>query len=88
MSAEDFPAWAAHETIRHGFAQGEVSAMAGAEEGPVTAGLNIARALRTHLASVGLTVPAAALWAERPQPAADVATATARDAARRQSSPP
>jgi len=37
-----------------------------------------------HLASVGLALPATALWAEMPQPAA---AATAREAARRQSSP-
>jgi Uma2 family endonuclease len=50
MSAEDFLAWDAHETIKHEFVRGEVFAMAGAEEGHVTASLNVAMALRTHLA--------------------------------------
>ena len=50
MSAGDFLAWDAHETIKHEFVQGEVFAMAGAEEGHVTATGNLYVALRTHLA--------------------------------------
>ncbi|MFT3818846.1 MAG: Uma2 family endonuclease [Rubrivivax sp.] len=50
MSAEDFLAWDAHETIKHEYVQGELFAMAGAEEGHVTATGNVYVALRTHLA--------------------------------------
>ncbi len=49
MTAEDFLAWDAHETVKHEFVRGEVFAMAGAEERHVTTAMNIAMALRTHL---------------------------------------
>jgi len=49
LSAEDFLAWDAHETVKHEFVQGEVFAMAGAEERHVTVALNVAMALRAHL---------------------------------------
>ena len=50
MSAADFLAWDACQTFRHEFVQGEVFAMAGAGEAHVTLALNIAMALRQHLA--------------------------------------
>ena len=50
MSAQDFLAWDATQTARHEFVAGEVFAMAGAGEAHVTATLNVAMALRQHLA--------------------------------------
>jgi Uma2 family endonuclease len=49
MTAAEFLAWDAHETMRHEFVRGEVFAMAGAEERHVTASANVYSALRTHL---------------------------------------
>jgi Uma2 family endonuclease len=49
MTAEDFLAWDALQTIRHEFVRGEVFAMAGAGEAHVTVALNVAIALRQHL---------------------------------------
>ncbi len=49
LTAEEFLAWDATQTLRHEFVHGEVFAMAGAEERHVTVGLNIAIALRAHL---------------------------------------
>ena len=50
MSAEDFLDWDATQTVRHEFVDGEVFAMADAEDGHVTVTLNLAMALRQHLA--------------------------------------
>jgi Uma2 family endonuclease len=50
MSAQDFLAWDETQTVRHEFVAGEVFAMAGAGEAHVTAALNVAMALRQHLA--------------------------------------
>jgi Uma2 family endonuclease len=50
MSAEDYLAWEAVQTERHDYVGGEVFAMAGAEDRHVTASLNLAMALRQHLA--------------------------------------
>lgn len=50
FSAEDYLAWEATQTVRHEFAAGEVLAMAGAGEAHVTLVLNVAMALRQHLA--------------------------------------
>ena len=50
MSAQDFLAWDATQTVRHEFVGGEVFAMAGAGEAHVTVALNVAMALRQHLA--------------------------------------
>jgi Uma2 family endonuclease len=50
MSASDFLAWDATQTLRHEFVAGEVFAMAGAGEAHVTVALNVAMALRQHLA--------------------------------------
>ncbi len=50
MSAQDFLAWDATQTVRHEFVAGEVFAMAGVGEAHVTAALNVAMALRLHLA--------------------------------------
>ncbi len=50
MTAADFLAWDATQTVRHEFIAGEVFAMAGAGEGHVTAALNVAMQLRAHLA--------------------------------------
>lgn len=49
MSAVEFLAWDATQTLRHEFVRGEVFAMAGAGEAHVTAALNTAMALRQHL---------------------------------------
>lgn len=49
MSAADFLAWDATQTLRHEFIAGEVFAMAGAGEAHVTVALNVAMALRQHL---------------------------------------
>ena len=50
MSAQDFLAWEAGQAQRHEFIGGEVFAMAGAEDRHVTVALNLAMALRQHLA--------------------------------------
>lgn len=50
MSAQDFLAWEASQAQRHEFIGGEVFAMAGAEDRHVTVALNLAMALRQHLA--------------------------------------
>ncbi|MEY3294561.1 MAG: hypothetical protein RLZZ451_609 [Pseudomonadota bacterium] len=49
-SAADFLAWDATQTTRHEFVRGEVFAMAGVGERHVTVSLNLAMALRQHLA--------------------------------------
>lgn len=50
LSAADFLAWDATQTTRHEYVRGEVFAMAGAGERHVTVALNVAMALRQHLA--------------------------------------
>lgn len=49
MTAADFLAWDATQTVKHEFVRGEVFAMAGAHEAHVTATMNIGMALRQHL---------------------------------------
>ncbi len=49
MSAEQFLAWDATQTIRHEFVGGEVFAMAGGEDRNYSVALNFAIALRQHL---------------------------------------
>jgi len=49
MTAEEFLAWDATQTIKHEFVRGEVFAMAGAHEAHVTVTMNVAMALRQHL---------------------------------------
>ena len=48
MTATDFLAWDATQTLRHEFVEGEVFAMAGAGEAHVTVALNVAMLLRQH----------------------------------------
>jgi Uma2 family endonuclease len=50
FTANDYLAWEPLQTERHEFVDGEVFAMAGAEDRHVTATMNIAFALRQHLA--------------------------------------
>jgi Uma2 family endonuclease len=50
MSVEDYLAWEATQLERHDFVDGEVYAMAGAEDRHVTASMNVAFTLRQHLA--------------------------------------
>ena len=50
MSAAEFLAWDATQTLRHEFLRGEVFAMAGAGERHVTVTGNVYMALRQHLA--------------------------------------
>ena len=50
MSGDAFLAWEALQAERHDFVAGEVFAMAGAEDRHVTVSLNVAIALRQHLA--------------------------------------
>lgn len=50
FTAADFLAWDATQAARHEFLSGEVYAMAGAGEAHVTVMLNVAMALRQHLA--------------------------------------
>ncbi|MGS0756976.1 Uma2 family endonuclease [Roseateles sp. GG27B] len=50
MSGDEYLAWEAEQTEKHDFIDGEVYAMAGAESGHVTTSLNMAMALRQHLA--------------------------------------
>jgi Uma2 family endonuclease len=49
FSAADYLVWEAAQTERHEFHDGEVFAMAGAEDRHVTASMNFAFALRQHL---------------------------------------
>jgi Uma2 family endonuclease len=49
LSADDYLAWEASQTTRHEFVDGEIYAMAGAEDSHVTVSLNAAMALRRHL---------------------------------------
>ena len=49
MTAAEFLAWDATQTVRHEFVGGGVYSMAGAEERHVTASLNVAMVLRGHL---------------------------------------
>ncbi len=49
MSAADFLEWDRTQEIRHEFVDGEVFAMAGAEDRHVTVALNVSMALRQHL---------------------------------------
>ena len=50
MTAQNFLAWDATQVQRHEFVGGDVFPMAGAGEAHVTAALNVAMALRQHLA--------------------------------------
>ncbi len=50
MTADEFLNWEATQEERHDFVNGEVFAMAGAEDRHVTVCLNLAMALRQHLA--------------------------------------
>jgi len=50
MTADEYLAWEAEQPERHDFLNGEVFAMAGAEDRHVTVSLNVAMALRQHLA--------------------------------------
>lgn len=49
MSADEFLAWDARQSVKHEFVAGEVFAMAGAGEAHVTAAGNVYAALRRHL---------------------------------------
>jgi Uma2 family endonuclease len=49
MTAAEFLAWDATQTVRHEFVDGEVYAMVGNHESPIAVTLNIAFALREHL---------------------------------------
>lgn len=49
MSAAEFLAWDAGQTVKHEFVHGEVFAMAGGEDRNYTVALNLAMALRPHL---------------------------------------
>ena len=49
MTAAEFLAWDAHQTIRHEFVRGELLAMAGAGEPHIIVTGNLFMALRTHL---------------------------------------
>lgn len=49
MTAAEFLAWDAGQTIKHEFVRGEVFAMAGGEDRNYTVALNLAMALRPHL---------------------------------------
>ena len=49
MTAAEFLAWDAGQTVRHEFVRGEVFAMAGGEDRNYTVALNLAIALRQHL---------------------------------------
>ena len=50
MSGDEYLAWEAEQTEKHDFIDGEAYAMADAESGHVTTSLNMAMALRQHLA--------------------------------------
>ena len=49
FSATDYLAWEAEQPVRHEFLDGEVFAMAGAEDRHVTVGGNLYISLRQHL---------------------------------------
>jgi len=49
MSAAEFLAWESGQMVKHEFVDGEVFAMAGAEDNHVTVSLNLAVALHQHL---------------------------------------
>lgn len=49
FTAEDYLQWEAGQTLRHEYVDGEVFAMAGADDRHVTVSLNAAMALRQHL---------------------------------------
>ena len=49
FTAVDYLAWEAEQSQRHEFLDGEVFAMAGAEDRHVTVSMNIAFALRQHV---------------------------------------
>ena len=49
FSADDYLAWEAAQTERHEYLDGEVFAMAGAEDRHVTIAMNVSMALRQHL---------------------------------------
>jgi Uma2 family endonuclease len=49
LSAEDYLAWETNQVERHEFLDGEVFAMAGAEDRHVTVSMNVAFGLRQHL---------------------------------------
>jgi Uma2 family endonuclease len=49
FSADEYLAWEPEQLDRHEFLDGEVFAMAGAEDRHVTVSMNIAFALRQHL---------------------------------------
>ena len=49
MTAAEYLAWEAAQTDRHEFVEGEIFAMAGAEDRHVTVTINLAFALREHL---------------------------------------
>jgi Uma2 family endonuclease len=51
FSADDYLAWESTQVDRHEYLDGEVFAMAGAEDRHVTTSMNIAFALRQHLSS-------------------------------------
>ena len=50
MTADEFLDWDRTQTVKHEFVDGEIFAMAGAQEAHVTLTLNLAIALRQHLA--------------------------------------
>ena len=50
LTVDQFLAWDATQSLRHEFVAGEIFAMAGAEDRHVTVSLNVAFALRSHLA--------------------------------------
>ncbi len=49
LSADEFLAWDARQSVKHEFVAGEVFAMAGAEKAHVAVSLNVAMVLRQHL---------------------------------------
>lgn len=49
MTADEFLAWDARQTVKHEFVSGELFAMAGAHEAHVVATMNMGMALRRHL---------------------------------------
>lgn len=50
MTVDEFLAWEVEQLERHEFVDGEIFAMTGAEDAHVTVSLNVAMALRQHLA--------------------------------------
>ncbi|HSM22582.1 MAG TPA: Uma2 family endonuclease, partial [Rubrivivax sp.] len=49
MTADEFLAWDAGQTVKHEFVRGEVFAMAGGEDRHYSVALNLAVALHQHL---------------------------------------